>query len=371
MMNKTEIKSTNKNRVYRLVYDAVKISKPEISQQLGISMPTTMQNVKLLQEDGLLQEGETLESTGGRKAIAVTCVKNARYSVGIDITKNHIRFVVINLKAEILGSIRISRAFENTSEYYSELGELFDKFISEHNIDREKILGVGFSVPGVMSDDRSILIHSHVLNVSGLQCSQLKRHLPYDALLTNDANAAGYAEMWSDKQSRHAIYLSLSNSVGGAIIMDKDLFHGDNQRAGEFGHMTLVKDGLSCYCGKKGCMDSYCSAQVLSQHTGDDLKLFFDKIEEGEQHLVKIWNQYLEWLATAVNNLSVAFDSKVILGGYLGVYLEKYLDDLKKLVMQRSTFFGNEDYIQVCKYKYDAAAVGAALLFVAPFIEAI
>ncbi|MDR3145054.1 MAG: sugar kinase, partial [Treponema sp.] len=57
------------------------------------------------------------------------------------------------------------------------------------------------------------------------------------------------------------------------------------------------------------------------------------------------------------------------LGGYLGEYLEGYMDDLRKSTMGVSTFPGNEDYITACSYRKEAAAVGAALLFVRPFIK--
>ncbi|MGF6990725.1 putative NBD/HSP70 family sugar kinase [Lachnospiraceae bacterium PF1-21] len=368
---KTENKQSNRNRIYQLVYLQGKISKPDIATQLGISLPTALQNVKELQAEGLLQEGSPLQSTGGRRAVAVTCTSNARYSIGIDITRNHVRIVIINLMAEIVSSLRIQKIFQNTTDYFSELGNLVDGLIKDSKINPELLLGVGFSVPGVISSDGLLLVYSHVLNVSGLQCSQMKRYLPFPAMLCNDANAAGYAEMWSDRNNSNALYLALSNSVGGAIILNNNLYRGENQRAGEFGHMTLVRDGLPCYCGRNGCMDSYCSAQVLSQHTDGNLDLFFQKLRDGDIKIQNVWKEYLEWLAMAINNLTVSLDCKVILGGYLGSYFEEYLNDLRRLTADISTFDADSEYINVCKYKHDAAAVGAALLFVRPFIEQI
>jgi len=364
-----ETKQTSRNRIYQLVYQQGKISKPDIAKQLDISLPTVLQNVKILQNEGFLQEGETLESTGGRKAVAVTYAKNARYSIGIDITLSHIRVVIVNLAAEILTSCYIRKTFQDSVVYFSELGDLVEQLISDSKIEPCLILGVGFSIPGVISADCQLLIHSHVLNVSGLQCDQMKRYLPYPSTLCNDANAAAYAEIWSEHNHNNALYLALSNSVGGAVILENNLFHGESQRAGEFGHMTLVRDGLPCYCGRRGCMDSYCSAQVLSQHTSGDLDLFFKKLQAGNTMIQNIWNEYLGWLAVAIKNLTVSMDCPIVLGGYLGNYLEEYLDVLRQLVADISTFDRSEDYISVCKYQHDAAAVGSALLFIHPFIR--
>jgi predicted NBD/HSP70 family sugar kinase len=214
-----------------------------------------------------------------------------------------------------------------------------------------------------------MIIYSHVLKVSALPCSAISRGLPYPAVLCNDANAAGFAELWKHKRHTDAVFLSLSDTVGGAILLHNELYLGENQRGGEFGHMTLVRDGLPCYCGQKGCVDSYCSALTLSRHTGGSLDLFFARLREGDAGLQAVWEQYLSYLTMALNNLLVSFDCCLILGGYLGEYLEPYIDELKKSTARISTFMGNEDYITPCGYKKEAAAVGAALLYVKPFIN--
>ena len=65
------------------------------------------------------------------------------------------------------------------------------------------------------------------------------------------------------------------------------------------------------------------------------------------------------------------FDCKIILGGYVGVYLEEYLDQLKMLLKKRNPFEDNADYVQVCKWKNDPIAAGAAILFIDQFEKSI
>ena len=81
-------------------------------------MPTVLQNVKELQEAGIVEEVGEYESTGGRKAKALSVVKNVRYAAGVDITANHISVVIIDLKGDMVHSRRFRRRFENTAEYY-------------------------------------------------------------------------------------------------------------------------------------------------------------------------------------------------------------------------------------------------------------
>jgi predicted NBD/HSP70 family sugar kinase/biotin operon repressor len=368
-LSNVEKKQTNRNRIYQLVYQTGNISKPEIAAQLGISLPTAIQNVKLLQKEGFLREGDVLDSTGGRKAVSVICEKNAKFAIGTDITRNHLSIVLINLATDIIESIRFEAPYENTPAYYQKTLELITRLISVTGVNPADILGAGFSVPGVLAKDGRMIIYSHVLQVSALPCSTISRGLSYPTVLCNDANAAGFAELWRHKYRTNAVYLSLSDSVGGAILFRNELYPGENQRGGEFGHTTLVRDGLPCYCGQKGCMDAYCSALVLSRHTGGNLALFFERLKAGDRDLRMVWEQYLSYLTVALNSLTASFDCDIILGGYMGEYLEDYIDDLRKSLARVTTFLGNEDYITPCTYKKEAAAIGAALLYVSPFIK--
>jgi predicted NBD/HSP70 family sugar kinase len=364
-------KQTNRNRIYQLVYQRGSISKPDIAVKLGISLPTAIQNVKTLQQEGLLEEGAVLDSTGGRKATSVIANKNARFAIGTDITRNHVSIVLINLATEIIESTRVEIPYENTPAYYQDVVQSINQLVSISGVKPQDVLGAGFSVPGVLTRDGQMIIYSHVLQVSALKCSTISRGLAYPTVLCNDANASGFAELWKHKYQTDAIFLSLSNTVGGAILLHNELYLGENQRGGEFGHMTLVQDGLPCYCGKKGCMDAYCSALVLSRHVGGNLELFFKRLREGDKSLAAVWEQYLSYLTMALNNLLVSFDCTLILGGYLGEYLEPFINDIRTSVSKISTFSGNEDYLKVCNYKKEASAVGAALLYVRPFIRQI
>ncbi|MDR2303957.1 MAG: ROK family transcriptional regulator [Treponema sp.] len=371
----TDKKQTNRNRIYQLVYQEGTVSKPEIASRLGISLPTAIMNVKNLQDEGFLKEGEVTDASAGRKAgrkaVSILYEKNARFAIGTDITRSHVSVVLINLAAEIIEGARVEMPFENSQYYYQEVVDIIRRLVKVAGVDPGIILGAGFSVPGVLSRDGQMIIYSHVLQVSGLLCSAFSRGLGYPAVLCNDANAAGFAELWKHKYRTDAVYLSLSDSVGGAILLNNDLYLGENQRAGEFGHMTLIRDGLPCYCGRNGCMDSYCSAQVLSRHTGGSLELFFRKLKDGDKDITVVWGQYLSYLAMALNNLLVSFDCTLILGGFLGEYLEPYIKDIQDSVSKLTTFSGIEDYITACSYKKEAAAVGVALLYVRPFIRQI
>lgn len=367
-----EPKRSNKIRTAKFISARGITSKTEISSSLKLSMPTTLQNVKALVEEGIVEETGEYESTGGRKAKALSICGGAGYAAGVDITNNHITMVMVNARKEIMASRRIRRAYENSAQYYDFLVRTVSDFIGEQGVELAKIAGIGFSLPGIVDKEQSLLLRSHTLKVQNVSFRFVSDALGYPCSIENDANSAAYAELGQSKtegntledEEKNAVYLSLSNTVGGAIFFDGHLYPGNNFKSGEFGHMVIRKNGKKCYCGKKGCMDAYCSALVLQENTDGSLDRFFDEVRKKDSGILKVWNEYLDDLALAVTNLRMIFDCRIVLGGYVGGYLEKFMPELSQKVMKYNNFDVDTSYLRTGKYRLDAAAYGAALRFI-------
>jgi len=106
-----EVKRINRNQMYWLINRQGRVSRPEIAARLGISVPTVLQNVSELMERGLVAEAGTFDSTGGRKAIALMPIYEARFAIGIDITQNHIGLVLTDLSGDVLVHRRQKKVF--------------------------------------------------------------------------------------------------------------------------------------------------------------------------------------------------------------------------------------------------------------------
>lgn len=367
--NIEDYKMSNKAKIAKFIYKQNETSKQEICKLLGLSMPTVLQNIKELIDTGIVVEVGKYQSTGGRKAKALSISENIKYSIGVDITNNHISFVLLNLKGNMIKKERIRCRYEDSLDYYETLGRLVDNFIKESNVDIDKILGVGISIPGIVDEDNLILTRSHTLKLSNISLKNFIQFIKYDTCFKNDANSAAYAEITLN--NKQCIYLSLSNTVGGAIYMNNSIYMGDNLKSAEFGHIIIRPDGKSCYCGKNGCVDAYCSANVLSQNSDYDLDLFFKELENGNEKYLSIWNEYLDNLAIVVTNLRMVFDCHIILGGYVGGYLENYILDINKSISKYNSFEIDTSYVSAAKYKKEASAVGAGIKFIDNFFDSL
>ena len=357
-----EPKRNNKIRTARFISLRGTTSKTEISAGLKLSMPTTLQNVKALIDEGIVEETGEYESTGGRKAKALAIRSDAGYAAGVDITNNHITMVMVNAKKKMIASERIRIPFENDARYYSCLISRISDFIERQGIAPAKIAGIGFSLPGIVDREQRLLLRSHTLKVQNVSFRRVGDALGYPYGIENDASSAAYAEL--GKETENAVYLSLSNTVGGAACLGHQLYPGENFKSCEFGHMVIEKNGRRCYCGKRGCMDAYCSALVLQDSSGSSLEEFFEGVRKKDPDFLKIWDAYLDDLAVSVTNLRMIFDCRIVLGGYVGGYLEEFLPELSVKVMKYNNFDVDTAYLSAGRYRLNAAAYGAALGFI-------
>ena len=275
-----EVKKKNRNDVFRYICRTGMVSNPDISYALKLSLPTATQITKELIERGLVEEKGEMESTGGRRAKALAVSEDAGKAVGLDITKNHISMVLTELTGKILKYERIFLPYAAGDGYYLEVCQKLECFLEDSGCNKEHILGMGISFPGIIDLEQELVAESHILGVSALPFSAVSRFFPYPCYFLNDANAGAYAEGIQSERMDRFFYLSLSNTVGGAAYSNGMLEQGRNYRCGEAGHMTVVPDGKACYCGKYGCLDAYCSAKRLTDGRVED---FFERLRQGEQ----------------------------------------------------------------------------------------
>ena len=215
-----DIRGKYRREILKYILGHDKTSRTDIARELQISMPTTLQYINELMERGLIRDSGQFQSTGGRKASVLTCYDDAAYTLGIDITKNHISYVVTNLRERIVDKERDLVPYKNDSDYYKKLTEGSHRFLEKSGIDKNKIVGVGISFPGTLNTDGSVIIDSYVLNLKNVPSSVITNQFEWPSCCINDANAAGYAEMRRRNTESNFVYLSLSNSVGGAVFID-------------------------------------------------------------------------------------------------------------------------------------------------------
>jgi len=369
-MSSLEVRRGNVRRIFNLLYQRKAMTKQDIALTLGLSLPTVSLILKELGERGFVGKSGTLDSSGGRKPELNALIYDARISFGVEIAPSYLRFIASDLAGEVLRCELVQVKFADSEAYYRKLGDLSRRLVSNWKIDHEKTLGIGFAVPGIVQKEKKIIEFAPLLGVRNLPFETVARFVPYPTDFDNEANLAGFAELWGREQLNDAVFLSLNKGIGGAIMIENKIFTGTNWRSGEFGHMTIQKGGKRCACGRRGCFEAYCSTDDLCGKWGD-LDSFIKGLQSGKSDCKARWDDYLSYLAIGINNLRMVFDADIIVGGAVNGILQAYAADLRKRLAQLNSFSDQSDYLHISKFDGTASAVGAALLLVSEFLKAI
>lgn len=371
-LTNTDVKKLNKNRIFRLIYNSDKISRQEIADQLGLSLPTVNQNLKMLMEDGLIEYVGNFTSTGGRRAQAITIDNNARKAISVNIKADYINVDVVGLKGQIIYSMAVKAHFSKSSAYIEKLTDAVRHAVDYVGADADDILGVGITVPGILDDEKQILISAPPLKAKNYDFTRLISAIDYPVVVMNDARAEAYAGHWfNGKPEDEKIYIMLGEGVGGAYINASAIRNGVHNRGGEFGHMVIHPGGKQCLCGKKGCFEAYVSEKVLSSELDMTLDNFFELAAQGNKNNSDVLDEYMDNLALGINNIYTMMDCDIVLGGTVAPYLKQYDNSIKERLVNDYSFDTDADYLRISDGGGRKSGLGAALSFVARFIDGV
>ncbi|MVB09377.1 N-acetylmannosamine kinase [Caprobacter fermentans] len=370
----TERRRLTRNSIYSFIYESESPpSKHEIAQKLGLSLPTVHQNITELLNAGLIQVGKVQKSTGGRRAIGYSIVSDIKFAVGISITADKVHFLASDLKQSELAYKQIAIGSLKMNEIGARVAGDLETFLNENRLDRSRMLGVGITLPAVLDEEKDEVKLSPTMQMRNISLSTIREPIPYTTYIENDGTSGGFAEWFGSRNTvgNNIAYLYLENGVGGAVLINGAQYYGKNRRSGEFGHMCVEPGGLLCSCGKRGCLEAYCSALRISTKIGVSIEEFFDGLKQGNREYRLLWEDLLEHLAIGINNIHMMLDCDVVLGGFLSQYLEPYLPELKRMVEQKDTFEDGSEYLRLGRYPRKANMMGVAWCYIKKYIESV
>ena len=367
------LKKINRSKIYQYIYRSKLTSKLQIVQDLQMGLSTVSQNLNLLENEGLIEKNGYFDSTGGRKANAIQIVSDFKISIGVGILKNMFHITAIDLYGNTICTDTIPFTYSNTAAYYQQLTDKVKDFIEKNQYLEDKILGVSIATQGITSPDNTTVIYGNIMNNTGMRLKDFSRHLPYPCHLEHDSKSAAFLELWNHPELDSAVVFLLNRNLGGAIITNHQIHQGCSMHSGTIEHICINPDGPLCYCGNRGCLETYCSANSLEQASGMAVKEFFPLLREKKSpQLIQIWEDYLKHLAFAIKNLNLIIDAPIIISGYLAPYFtEDDTDYLLRQINSMTPFELKEEQILVGTHGQYTPAIGAALFYVKEFIQSV
>jgi predicted NBD/HSP70 family sugar kinase len=293
--------------------------------------------------------------------------------VGIAVSEHHLRLIAMDLRLrEIAYRMLPFNLVEELSKPDSAaLAFTLEEFLNENRIDRNRLLGVGITIPGLISKDRSSIFNVPTMNLKNIRMDALIRGIPYPVYVDNDASASGHAECFLRGEKENLAYLSLEYGVGGAVVIAGEPYIGDDAKSGEFGHLCIEPGGLPCTCGMRGCLEPYISPRRIETAFDVSLEDFFRGVEQHNPEYEALLYDMLRHLAIGINNIHMTLDCTVVLGGFLSEYLAPYLPILRRYVAAGSPFEDDAEFVQFSSLRRHITPLGAALYFIREFVNGV
>lgn len=279
----------------------------------------------------------------GQGTVLITYMERWRYRIGIDLGGTGIKAGIVDPNNQIVSiAKRPTGAQRSWQEVIADMADTAREALRTAHLTLEDCDYVGVGSPGTIDPDQGRVVYSNNLRwVDVPLAATLQQHLGLPVQISNDANCATLGEVVAGaaRGCRSAVLLTLGTGVGGGIVLDGKLFEGGTG-AVELGHVTLIADGEPCTCGRRGCIESYCSAtalireanraadaspySLLAKMRADNGTMNgiipFSAMAAGDETAHQVIDQYIRWLGEAITNFVNIFRPEVVLlsGGICG-----------------------------------------------------
>lgn len=306
------------------------------------------------------------------------------YCVGVDIGGMSVKIGVVDENGKILKKDRVvTDVAGGPHKIITDIGNLIRSLVDVNDRD---FVGVGIGCPGAINSARGTVDRAFNLNWHHVALvDELSRMINRRIKVSNDANVAALGETMFGvgRAYTDTIFLTLGTGVGGGIVLNGKLYEGNESKGAEMGHMVLVVDGEPCSCGRRGCMEAYCSATALIRETKKamqadkssamwkfsptleevDGRTAFECSKQGDKAANAVVEYYIKYLGEGMLNFANIFRPQaIILGGGVCAQGDYLIYKLKDYCKDRNYGFADTPRFDILTAQLgnDAGIIGAA-----------
>jgi glucokinase-like ROK family protein len=360
-------------------------SRAALAFKTGLNKTTVSSLVGELLDARLVCERGYQNSSGGRPGRLLELNREAGCIIGTEIGVDFVSVILTNFAAEIIWRHKEQTyGHETQKEILRRSIQLVRRAVkmSEHLCSR--LFGLGLGVPGLVDVDSGMLIFAPNLGWRDVPLRSLfERQFKCPVFIENEANMGAMGETYFGNAREHddVLYISAGVGLGGSVVLDGQILSGTSGYAGEFGHMIVDPDGLSCNCGNRGCWETLVSQSAVFRRVRG-------MIESGQQSMLPemthgqldemtipmiaeaarlddpvaraALTQTGESLGIGIANLVNAFNPElVVFGGILSLAGDLLLPVIQRVIAQRALRWSvSAMRVLLASHRFDACVIG-------------
>ena len=270
------LKQNNHNLIKKYIYRHSPVSRVEIAQDLGLTTATITGMVNPMIASGLLREtAATSEETkgAGRPRMMLEFVPESYYVCGVDVGAYQTNYILTDICGNVVSVRHTDQPLEEYHVTLERLATQISDFLAEITISREKILGVGVCLPGMIdgSADKIYDIFYEGWTNHSL-AAELEQRLGMHVEAENNVRARAISADLFDRivKAEPFAYFFVSFGVACQMIIDGKVLYGQSAAAGEIGHTVVQRNGPVCpTCGNRGCLEALTGERAILQRCRD------------------------------------------------------------------------------------------------------
>ncbi|MBL7817139.1 MAG: ROK family protein [Saprospiraceae bacterium] len=267
-------KTLYKRNILKHFYFAQSLSCADLCERTDKSLPLITKLINELIEEGKVIETGLAPSTGGRRPLMYSIKPDILYVIAVSMDQLVTRIALVDMANNYVGDIeRIDLKLANNAQSLAILTKAIAEFIQKTQVATNKIAGIGIAMPGFI-DVKKGINYSFLHSTEGSVTKYISKVVGVPVFIDNDSSLIALAELrfGAAQNERNAMVINMGWGVGLGLILDGELYRGDNGFAGEFSHIPVFTNNKLCSCGKNGCLETETSLLVLVEKAIEGLK---------------------------------------------------------------------------------------------------
>ena len=325
-------------------------SQSDIVNRIGLKAPSVFRIFTYLEQNGYIVQCGTGkaadESRKGRHPVYYTVRPDAVYTIGIDFWASCLSLGVFDFnRHRIYSHLEYLDDSVDAARVEDLICSLVEKAISDMELSREKIAGIGIAAPGKVNVARgSIVFYSKIKGMDSYPLrDNVEKRLGYRVMVHNNCSALAYSVYrYGDKDPGKALFAFLvRGGVNGAMVSENGIYTSADGTTLEAGHIPVNFDGPKCSCGLKGCLQAYMLELDSKLGTGPDQVLFSSITDTKDPKSAEVLKKAAFYLFTSMKTIqrSLSPDSFLIISPSIMV-AETMAQEIREL------YKGSDDYFQ-------------------------
>lgn len=274
MFNTTKKNTKLYFEIIQKLYYNNKLSSVELSNLTNRSIPLITKSVNTLIEQGFVEESGYAPSSGGRRPLIYSLNKDRLFIVTVAVDQLNTRIGIIDLENDYKFPVEVfSLGLKNNPDSLTDLANIISNYIDNSGIDKSKIIGIGIGMPGIVNTTLGVNYTYFNTNKQSIpKFISKKTGLP--TFIDNDSSVMALSELKFGlaKDINDALVINLGWGIGLGLIINGQIYRGNNGFAGEFSHISVSEEGPLCTCGKQGCLETEASLLAIADNAIEGLK---------------------------------------------------------------------------------------------------